>query len=415
MATQPLRRSHRADAAEKTSHQDTEDDKTDDPLDDLTRPQVLEINRVFDHFLQSNTAGDPIPFLSLKSPSSSKNGLNPETKDEEEADHEAGGFLAEDDLGGGFLAEDDLGGGFIAPEEEAFETGGFIAENGKKRGGFVTQDESLEETRSTLAFKPCSNFAKSISLAKIPEALKMLGLPYKNSDILAIFENAASSEEESDRNKSVIPRSMNEKRIRRAKFLKVCGVLMANHGSSPSSNSSVDSLPSAKAKNDSIGEDKDGSDYDSASAQESSSSEFCLTRPSRRGSARHKTSRSMRTKTYQSPQRSPAHAASLNSIPKPSRRKRKAENSAGTVDDDDGSVSALKTFGLFFESGSSASDPNLRTLTIGFDEVKRAANDLGEQITSVEIDEMLNYASYSNDSRVTFEAFQKLMKEIKTI
>lgn len=78
--------------------------------------------------------------------------------------------------------------------------------------------------------------------------------------------------------------------------------------------------------------------------------------------------------------------------------------------------SVSETFNLFFETRNASSDLDLdvSNRTIGYGEIKSAADKLGEQLTEKEIQEMLDYASYTNNSQVNMSAFKKLMKKIRT-
>ncbi|KAI9606507.1 hypothetical protein H4Q26_006041, partial [Puccinia striiformis f. sp. tritici PST-130] len=327
------------------------------------------------------------------------------------------------DLGGGFIVEDQEtfeGGGFIVEDQENPAGGGFLVEDQSrgKTGGFFRAEEAeadsgLDESidhgkRRSSEHGHQSNSSRKVSnymsIRKIPDALKMLNLPYRNSEILSIFENAASSDEEdrSDRqSRSIQPK---EKLISRIKFSKVCAVLMVANG-----DDDEDSGWRTTAKG--------------SSDQASSTSDYQPDPPPHGTSTRprpRKGTQSLQTRTSPTSECAPSDV--VLSKARPQRRQAKGKKAKrfseaeGEEDGDDESAmqsSALDTFALFLQPTVESSD--LSNHTIGFEEIRRAADQLGETMSDEEISEMLNYASYTNNSRVTFQAFERLVKEIRTV
>ncbi|KAI7959230.1 hypothetical protein MJO28_003021 [Puccinia striiformis f. sp. tritici] len=212
----------------------------EDPLKELTRPQLLEINCVFNAIVSGNPP-NPQP-TTIDAQQDKPVSLSPKQAQQQQQDL-GGDFIVEDQdtsAGGGFLVEDQSRG-------KGIEAGGFLIEEtgtDVKAGGFFRAEEaeadsgldksidhgkrkSSEHGHQLISSQKVLNY---MSRQKVPEALKMLNLPYRNSDISSIFENAASSDEEdwSDRqSRSINPK---EKLIGWIKFSKVCVVLMVANG-----------------------------------------------------------------------------------------------------------------------------------------------------------------------------------------
>ncbi|KAH9443379.1 hypothetical protein Pst134EA_031329 [Puccinia striiformis f. sp. tritici] len=135
--------------------------------------------------------------------------------------------------------QQDLGGDFIVEDQETSAGGGFLVEDQSRGKEEAEADSGLDKSINHGKLKSSEHGHQSISpqkvlnymsRQKVPKALKMLNLPYRNSDISSIFENAASSDEEdwSDRqSRSINPK---EKLIGWIKFSKVCVVLMVANG-----------------------------------------------------------------------------------------------------------------------------------------------------------------------------------------
>ncbi|POV95827.1 hypothetical protein PSHT_15477 [Puccinia striiformis] len=207
----------------------------EDPLKELTRPQLLEINRVFNAIVSGNPP-NPQP-TTIDAQQDKPVSLSPKQAQQQQQDL-GGDFIVEDQetsAGGGFLVEDQSRG-------KGFEAGGFLIEEtgtDVKAGEEAEADSGLDKSINHGKRKSSEHGHQSISpqkvlnymsRQKVPEALKMLNLPYRNSDISSIFENAASSDEEdwSDRqSRSINPK---EKLIGWIKFSKVCVVLMVANG-----------------------------------------------------------------------------------------------------------------------------------------------------------------------------------------
>ncbi|KNZ47515.1 hypothetical protein VP01_633g2 [Puccinia sorghi] len=417
----------RGKGKQKSIHADYGDaNSEEDPLEELTRPQLLEINRVFD-----TISGNLTEQLPAKEPPQDKSTLplveptqiQPQITP---GDVQGGGFMVEDQDtfgGGGFLVEDELGdaaldepGGFLAEEDnsENHQAGGFLLED--IVGSDVEYHDHQDSNQSSSSSRKVSNY---ISTRKISDALKMLGLPYRNREILDIFENAASSDEDEPRTTSF---RRKEKMISRIKFSKVCAVLMMANGDSHNTTESEENTATDQVdrRRDRAAHNEDDQDYDldqGASDQASSSaSDYQPHRPKDEPPpTRHRSRRANQTRKSRS---SPS-----NSIPSktyPNRRQAKAKNSSLAENDEDNESamqdSALETFALFLQPTTKSFD--VSNHTIGFDEIRRAADQLNSARRCPMkkcIFEMLNYASYTNDSRVTFHAFEKLIQEIRTI
>jgi len=433
--SKPTRRSHREATSrgkgkQKSINADYGDaNSEEDPLEELTRPQLLEINRVFDTIsgnLKKQLPTKESPQDKSTLPLVESTQIQPQIIP---GDVQGGGFVVEDQDtfgGGGFLVEEEESGD-AAPDEP----GGFLAEednsDNHQAGGFLLEDTAgsdveyhghQDPNQSSSSSRKVSNY---ISTRKIPDALKMLGLPYRNSEILDIFENAASSDEDEPRTTSF---RRKEKMISRIKFSKVCAVLMMansdNHHNTTESeeNTATDQVGRRRARAAHDGDDQNYDlDQDASDQASSSASDYQPHRPKDEPPpTRHRSRRANPTRKSRS---SPS-----NSIPSKThsnRRQAKAKKSSLAEDDDEDEDdesamqdSALQTFALFLQpTPTNSSDISNRT--IGFDEIRRAADQLGETMSDEEIFEMLNYASYTNNSRVTFHAFEKLIQEIRTV
>ncbi|POW10276.1 hypothetical protein PSTT_06121 [Puccinia striiformis] len=375
-----------------------------DPLEELTRPQLLEINRVFNAIVSGNSLDHSRRLKTLSKTNQSllvpnsptaaaRSGRRIYSRGSETL--EGGGFIVEDQetsAGGGFLVEDQSrgkgfeGGGFLVEETGAdVEAGGFFrAEEAEADSGL---DESIDHgKRRSSEHGHQSNSSRKVSnymsIRKIPDALKMLNLPYRNSEILSIFENAASSDEEdrSDRqSRSIQPK---EKLISRIKFSKVCAVLMVANGDDDD-----DSGWRTTAKG--------------SSDQASSTSDYQPDPPPHGTSTRsrpRKGTQSLQTRTSPTSECAPSDV--VLSKARPQRRQAKGKKA--------------KRFSEA-EGEEDVRSSDLSNHTIGFEDIRRAADQLGETMSDEEISEMLNYASYTNNSRVTFQAFERLVKEIRTV
>lgn len=359
---------------EEEDHEAQEEEE--DPLSDLTRPQLLQINRSFDSVASKiinraslDTSKDPFPVSLEDSNSRSNRGSG----NEEIA---PGGFISEDQAegedqheggGGGFVAmdEDGGGGGFIADEEPG------------QPGGFLTEDHEESVDKGTSIHQPVSRDA--IPVESIPEALKLLGLPYKDSDILEVFEQAASSDEDESGSR--------RRWVRRRQFTRVCAALMADPGS--------------------VAGDQNGSDEHASGSDTSFVAPTSRTKRRRKGKSKG-TSKSDHNSTddesFIPPSEFEANATGK-ARSKTTNRKPRSKK----VEDNDNS-NVLETFQLFFPE----SDRKDRT-AITFPDIRRITDELGEKMTDEEIQEMLDYASRTNDSCVDLPAFERVLMDIKAV
>ncbi|POW21000.1 hypothetical protein PSHT_02946 [Puccinia striiformis] len=449
----PSRRAHRETKWKGKGKQKANDsdygeaNSEEDPLEELTRPQLLEINRVFNAIVSGNSF-DQQP-TTIDAQQDKPVSLSPKPAQQQQQDL-GGGFIVEDQEtfeGGGFIVEDQeipAGGGFLVEDQsrgKSFEGGGFLIEEtgaDVEAGGFFRAEEAeadsgLDESidhgkRRSSEHGHQSNSSRKVSnymsIRKIPDALKMLNLPYRNSEILSIFENAASSDEEdrSDRqSRSIQPK---EKLISRIKFSKVCAVLMvANGDDDEDSGMENNGEGDEDIRIDRVEDDDDYGVEQGSSDQASSTSDYQPDPPPHGTSTRsrpRKGTQSLQTRTSPTSECAPSDV--VLSKARPQRRQAKGKKAKrfseaeGEEDGDDESAmqsSALDTFALFLQPTVESSD--LSNHTIGFEEIRRAADQLGETMSDEEISEMLNYASYTNNSRVTFQAFERLVKEIRTV
>lgn len=212
-----LRRPGRSAASNKPPHSDEAD--ADDPLSELTRPQLLQINRAFDSVISprpSHRTQIAIPSTSISNTSHQK------SANHEQDEEEPGGFVVDDQAsdrtgsgGGGFLISDEgqQAGGFMMDEDP--QPGGFFPDHEPERIGDITH--------ATSAVHPTTSTARdAIPLRGVPEALKILGLPYRDSEILDVFEQAVSSDEEDQQSQT--------RWVSRRQFSRVCAALMAGDG-----------------------------------------------------------------------------------------------------------------------------------------------------------------------------------------
>ncbi|WAR55423.1 hypothetical protein PtB15_6B164 [Puccinia triticina] len=449
----PNRRSHRQATREGKSKQksiDTdygEENSEEDALEELTRPQLLEINRVFDTIISGNSVNQQPTHGAPKNKTNNTNSEEFQNRKSTSPGDHGGGFLVEnqdqfESSQGGFLTEeagaDVEAGGFLIDQTNAqTEGGGFITEETGvevEGGGFLREeagpdselDESINQikpkTYQSLSLRKVSNY---IGIRQIPNALKMLNLPYRNREILDIFENAASSDEDDRSDEQVRSTGAKQKLISRLKFSKVCAVLMIANGNDD--NSGIEEMDETGAENrrrERVEEDGDYSMDQDSSDQASSASDYqpaCPKdgTPSSRYRTRRGAKQSLRSKGTSTASECDAPDLVLPKA-RPKRRQAKGKKprrfSEAEDEEDEGEVSmqsaALETFALFLQPTTMNSDVRR---TIGFEEIRRAADQLGETISDEEIKEMLNYASYTNNYRVTFQAFEKLMKEIRTV
>ncbi|KAK4698487.1 hypothetical protein P7C70_g7788, partial [Phenoliferia sp. Uapishka_3] len=152
---------------------------------------------------------------------------------------EAGGFLVEDggdQVMAGQSGENGEGGGFLVEEEEEPfrlddsepQAGGFILDDTEpSAGGFIlddaTFDESLLEPLPPFQFDDSAPAppqiaptATRIPLKSIPEALISLNLPSDSHDLLSLFADVASDDEE-----GVLS-------VSRERFVEACNVLLGS-------------------------------------------------------------------------------------------------------------------------------------------------------------------------------------------
>lgn len=350
--------------------------------------------------------------------------------------------------GGGFIVED----GAVEDDFLQGTGGGFIVEDAPMAGGsdgargLSTQPAgSGAETGTNYdRRRPSSNLSNpslrsfevpnKMPTRMVPEALKMLNLPYKNSEILDIFETAASDpEQESAPVESFRARpKMKEKFISRLKFSKVCAVLMMTNTSRDGSGNGEDDESDRNSKTpEKIDEDDDYHLNHDSSDQESSASDYQPCHASTRSSTRYQAQKSTKTvkstanlsgcepvstDLFESPRDTPKLRRIKGKKPQHSQVTSQDEEDQGDDEDESGANGTAQTFALFFQSTNSSTEKSdINNRTIGFAEVRRAADELGETLSDAEIREMLDYASYTNDSLVTFHAFQKLVREIGTV
>ncbi|KAH9822542.1 hypothetical protein DFH28DRAFT_949001 [Melampsora americana] len=359
---------------DEEQEEEEEEEEEEDPLSELTRPQLLQINRSFDTVASKvinraslDKSRSPVPEII----ENSRKEFNCELGKEELA---PGGFISGDQAEGEDQYEG--AGGFIAMDEDE-SGGGFIADDdGGQQGSFLTEDHEENVDK-----EPSNNQLVSrdtIPVESIPEALKLLGLPYKNSDILEVFEQAASSDEDES--------GSHRRWVRRRQFTRVCAALMADSGS--------------------VAGDQD------ASEEPASGSDTSFVAPTSRNK-RRKNGQSKTTnksdhnstddESFIPPSESEVHATGK-------ARSRTTRRSRTKKEEDDDNSNVLQTFQLFFPE----SDQRDRT-AITFPDIRRITDELGEKMTDDEIQEMLDYASRTNDSCVDLPAFERVLMDIKAV
>ncbi|EGG00813.1 uncharacterized protein MELLADRAFT_117959 [Melampsora larici-populina 98AG31] len=352
---------------------EAQEEEEEDPLSDLTRPQLLQINRSFDSVAskvidRASLDTSRSPFPDILEESNSRSTFQSGTED-----FAPGGFISGDQAegedqydGGGFIAmdEDEGGGGFIADDEPA------------QQGGFVTEDREGSVHKETP--NPQSVSRDAIPVESIPEALKILGLPYKDSDILQVFEQAASSDEDESGSR--------RQWVRRRQFTRVCAALMADPGS--------------------VTGDQDGGEEVASGSDVSFVASTSRNKRRKNGKSKS-TSKSDHNSTddesFIPPSESEARTTGT-------ARSKPTRGSRAKKGEDIDNRNVLETFQLFFPE----SDKKDRT-AITFPDIRRITEELGEKMTDDEIQEMLEYASGTKDSCVDLPAFERVLMDIKAV
>ncbi|POV95593.1 hypothetical protein PSTT_16159, partial [Puccinia striiformis] len=365
----------------------------EDPLKELTRPQLLEINRVFNAIVSGNPP-NPQP-TTIDAQQDKPVSLSPKQAQQQQQDL-GGDFIVEDQetsAGGGFLVEDQSRG-------KGFEAGGFLIEEtgtDVKAGRFFRAEEAeadsgLDKSINHGKLKSSEHGHQSISpqkvlnymsRQKVPEALKMLNLPYRNSDISSIFENAASSDEEdwSDRqSRSINPK---EKLIGRIKFSKVCVVLMVANG------------------DDDDNSGMENNDYQPDPPPHGTST---CSRP-RTGT------QSLQTRTSPTSKCAPLDVVLSKACPQRRQAKGKkakccSEAEGGEDGDDESAMQSSHLTPLLYFFSQQSGDLISAIIRLGLKILDTLQNNISE---------MLNYASHTNNFWVAFQAFKRLVKEIRTV
>jgi hypothetical protein len=370
-----------------------EGDSEEDPLEELTRPQLLEINRVFDAIVSGSSLRQKPTSTPLQDKTAITNPAGIQTPQQTSPGDQGGGFIVEDEetfQGGGFFIEDESSqrgfeaGGFLTEDagSEA-EAGGFLPEEPEaevEAGGFMTEETTLDvkldqpadystprliqnPDRSTSSQK-VSNY---IDIRRIPDALKMLNLPHRNSEILDIFENAASSDEDEQSDQRARSYQRKEKLISRMKFSKVCAVLMMTNGNDDNSGTDeIDGTDQDNRRKERVEEDEDYDIDQGSSDQASSASDYRPDPPQDGPSIRNRTRRSgnqtPRSRTSAASECDPSDVISAKARRKRRQakgKKRKASSEVGADEDEDDvplQNSALETFALFLEPTTMNSD-----------------------------------------------------------
>lgn len=388
------RRSGRSTGQKRQSPSSDEDD----PLAELTRPQLLQINRIFKSVTSQTPSRDSLTVSRSFQPESLDQPNEQAGVSVEVDDFNAGGFIVND--------EDDVhsfgGGGFVA-EDEAVEAGGFMVDSEVPQadGSLVAEQDDEgpldQEVGTSKMSKKQTQACDSIQLRSVPEALRLLGLPYKDSSILEVFEQAASSDDED--------RESQTRWVNRRQFTRVCAALMAGQGSE-GSEKDVAGGEDAAADEDRGSDRSPGSDSDAS---------FVAPTPhkkKRRTTRGSKATYSDDSSTDDGSFIAPDDESQSTSRPKPQSKKqtrssRKKLKKELELDDFD---SVLDTFQLFFPSDF-AKDRSAITFT----DIRRIADELGEKMTDEEIQEMLGYASGTNDFCVDLTAFERLLGDIKAV
>lgn len=167
-------------------------------------------------------------------------------------DYGGGGLLLDNDVamasGGGFFPEDNLGGGggFLLddtapidysaageflPDLDALPAGGgFLMDDDVSGGGFLPELPELPELPPLPELPslddddlPTPQPPSRIPLKAIPAALDALSLPSDSHDLLSLFREVASEDEDGVAS------------VRREKFIEACGVLLGDAEDTPSS------------------------------------------------------------------------------------------------------------------------------------------------------------------------------------
>ncbi|KAI8446947.1 hypothetical protein BY996DRAFT_7766317 [Phakopsora pachyrhizi] len=369
-------------------------------LDDLTRPQVLKLNRAFDRF--SNK-------IFNESERSNRPTKHKERRASFENDENCGGGFINDDVDDRGESENGEGGGGFVIEEDS------VSKRQNESGGGFIVDEPMRTNSTEYPEKGKENNDRNsyIRLDRVSNALDMLGLPSDNLEIIQIFEEAASTaeeEEESDdkqdvdderflndrfKEKSKRRRGKKIKGVNRKRFLKVCGTLMSSLGS----------------EDDEEGEDNDWTFSKGKRKDRDSSSKAKRSRRISNGSdSDYNYSKDSSIDSLGDVNRRISTTKDLKTKPNSSSIKNRKKRLSGTTDhleeddDEDDEVlyqtKAIEIFDLFFQSDfkynralslNQKGDNDNKSIRnwdrkVGFDEIKSVSNQLGENYTDEEVE-----------------------------
>ncbi|KAG6837469.1 hypothetical protein H0H93_009012 [Arthromyces matolae] len=215
--------------------------------------------------------------------------------------------------------------------------------------------------------------ATQAALGDLPKALRKLGLPHDDEQVLAVFRNAASGWSSSS---STQVKNSASGWVSREDWRAVCAVLMEEPADEDAASSLVESddVPS----DDQYLEDDEGDDDDDDEYLDENSS---------------------RRRTRGASSKSNLASSSLSpSVDRPSKRQMQA---------------TLEAFSLFFPDSVPLEDIPKQRIMIK--DVQRVAKILGEKIKADEMIEMLDAFSTMPDKSVSLEDFGRIMRSAKLV
>ncbi|KAM0752146.1 hypothetical protein T439DRAFT_379256 [Meredithblackwellia eburnea MCA 4105] len=325
-----------------------------------------------------------------------------------------GAFLADVEMGGGFIDEDDsfpVAGGFI-PEESETQPGGFIHDDEGGGGGFFldTTDYSanlIDPTAFGIGFGASADLPQlqqptppnRILLKDIPRALDALNLPSDSHELLQLFADAASDDEDG------------EATVSRERFTEACAALMVS-----------DDEGHDEVQDEEDEEEKEDNSSDSdvyiqeAAPRRNAPRRSTRSNPNPEGSDSTKLEEIVIESSSEESAEDSDEAEALRSRkgkgkPRETKKDKKGKGRArDRVLTQEELKEAEDTFELFFEGSLQKSKPGGRPRTIGLGELKNAAAFLNEKLSDEELVEMLEYAARSGGV-VDLAAFTRVISE----